>query len=137
MGTGFQNPAFPLIRYDTGDLATVERNEDGTIRRIVSIDGRTSNTVKQPSGHEISEAALSIVLHDFDNIKEAQFHQIAIGEVVLWAVKGLHYSDKDELRLKEALYKAFDRGMKISLKYVEAVERTKAGKLRLIITEMK
>lgn len=137
VGTGFQNPAFPLIRYDTGDLATVERNEDGTIRRIVSIDGRTSNTVKQPSGHEISEAALSIVLHDFDNIKEAQFHQIAIGEVVLWVVKGLHYSDKDELHLKEALYKAFDRGMKISLKYVEAVERTKAGKLRLIITEMK
>lgn len=137
VGTGFFNPAFPLIRYDTGDLATVEWNEDGTLRRIVSIDGRTSNTVKQPSGHEITEAALSIVLHDFDNIKEAQLHQIAYDKVVLWIVKGMHYNENDELHLKEALYKAFDRGMKISLKYVEAVERTKAGKLRLIITEMK
>ena len=136
VGTGFFNPAFPLIRYDTGDLASVEWNEDGTVRRIVSIDGRTSNTVKQPSGHEITEAALSIVLHDFDNIKEAQFHQMAIDEVVLWVVKGVNYGQEDELRLKAALYNTFDRGMSISLKYVHTVERTKAGKLRLVIIEM-
>lgn len=136
VGTGFFNSAFPLIRYDTGDLATVERNADGSIKRIISIDGRTSNTIKQPSGHEITEAALSIVLHDFDNIKEAQFHQIAQDEVILWVVKGANYSDADESLLKEALNKAFDNGMKIELKYVDNVERTKAGKLRLVVTEM-
>lgn len=136
IGTGFFNSAFPLIRYDTGDLATVERNDDSTIKRIVSIDGRTSNTIKQPSGHEITEAALSIVLHDFDNIKEAQFHQIAQDEVVLWVVKGVNYGDADESRLIEALNKAFDKGMKIGLKYVDSVERTKAGKLRLVMTEI-
>lgn len=135
VGTGFFNSAFPLIRYDTGDLATVERNADGTIKRIVSIDGRTSNTVKQPSGHEITEAALSIVLHDFDNIKEAQFHQVTDDEVVLWVVKGKKYSEEDERLLQASLERTFDIGMKAKIKYVETVERTKAGKLRLVVSE--
>ncbi len=136
VGTGFFNSAFPLIRYDTGDLATVVRNIDGSFERVVSIDGRTSNTIKQPGGHEITEAALSIVLHDFDNIKEAQFHQIGQDEVVLWVVKRANYSDTDESQLKEALGKAFDKEMKVGLMYVNSVERTKAGKLRLVVTEI-
>ncbi len=135
VGTGFFNSAFPLIRYDTGDLATVEWAEDGTIKRIVSIDGRTSNTVKQLSGREITEAALSIVLHDFDSIKEAQFHQVAPDSVVLWVVKGRNYSLEDENNLMVSLKRSLDDNMKISIKYVDAVERTNTGKLRLVITE--
>ena len=135
VGTGFFNSAFPLIRYDTGDLATVERGSDGRIVRILSIDGRTSNTVKQPGGHEITEAALSIVLHDFDSIKEAQFHQVAPDSVVLWVVKGKDYSPKDEENLMVSLKRSFDEKMKVSIKYVDAVERTNTGKLRLVITE--
>ena len=135
VGTGFFNRAFPLVRYDTGDLATVERGSDGQIVKILSIDGRTSNTIKQPSGHEITEAALSIVLHDFDSIKEAQFHQVASDSLELWVVKGKDYSAEDEKNLMTSLKKAFDDNMTVSIKYVEAVERTKTGKLRLVITE--
>ena len=101
----------------------------------MSIDGRTSNTVKQPSGHEITEAALSIVLHDFDNIAEAQFHQIKDNEVELWIVKGKNYSVKEETDLQHALTRAFDEDMEVTLKYVDAVVRTNAGKLRLVVTD--
>ena len=135
IGTGFHNTIFPLVRYDTGDLAKVERDANGNIVKIVSIDGRTSNTVKQPSGHEITEAALSIVLHDFDNIAEAQFHQIKDNEVELWIVKGKNYSEKEETVLNNALARTFDDGMKVTLKYVDAVVRTNAGKLRLVVTD--
>lgn len=135
IGTGFFNLAFPLIRYDTGDLATVERDEDGTIKRIVSIDGRTGNTIKQPSGHELTEASLSIVLHDFDHVAEAQFHQIAPDKVVLWVVKGANYTLKDEQMLLDSLHCALDNNMKISFRYVDAVERTAAGKLRLVVSD--
>lgn len=135
VGTGFLNSIFPLVRYDTGDLAKVERDVNGDIVRIVSIDGRTSNTIKQPSGHEITEAALSIVLHDFDNIAEAQFHQIDDNSIELWIVKGKNYSEKEERVLKSALTRTFDAGMKVTLKYVDAVVRTRAGKLRLVVAD--
>lgn len=135
VGTGFCNQAFPLVRYDTGDIATVERDENGNIKKILSIDGRSSNMIKQPSGHEVSEAALSIVLHDFDNIVEAQVHQTALDTIVLWVVKGKNYSNNDEVDLMKALKSTFDEKMIVEIKYVSEVERTSAGKMRLVIRD--
>ena len=80
VGTGFSNLAFPLVRYDTGDLATISKDEEGNVC-IQSIDGRSSNVIKLPDGHEITEAALSILLHDFMHVIEAQFFQPASGTV--------------------------------------------------------
>lgn len=136
IGTGFSNLAFPLIRYDTGDLATVERNNEGGITRIVSIDGRSSNAIRQPSGHDIVEASLSIVLHDFADIVEAQFHQKSLNEVELWVVKGQNYSDEDEKQLRDALDKTFEKDIICTIKYVNKVDRTKSGKLRIVISEI-
>jgi phenylacetate-CoA ligase len=135
IGTGFSNLAFPLIRYDTGDLATVERDDQGRITKIVSIDGRSSNALKQPSGHDIVEASLSIVLHDFNNIVEAQFHQKNMTEIELWVVRGKDYNERDEAQLRAALDKTFEVGVDCSIKYVDQVERTKSGKLKIVVTE--
>ena len=48
IGTGFSNKAFPLVRYDTGDLAHIEKHNGQT--RIVSIDGRKEDYVTLPNG---------------------------------------------------------------------------------------
>lgn len=136
IGTGFANMAFPLIRYDSGDLATVERDQDGNIIKILSIDGRSSNTIHQPSGHDIVEASLSIVLHDFNSIVEAQFHQKSLTEVELWVVKGKDYNDDVEFQLRQALNKTFEKEMNCTVKYVDAVERTKSGKLKIVVSEL-
>ena len=136
VGTGFSNLAFPLIRYDTGDLATVERNEKGRVMKILSIDGRSSNVLRQPSGHDIVEASLSIVLHDFNSIVEAQFHQLSLCEIELWVVRGRDYSDKDEAMLKATLARTFENSMNCDIKYVDHVERTEAGKMKLVISNL-
>ena len=136
IGTGFSNLAFPLIRYDTGDLATVEWGENGQLSKIVSIDGRSSNALRQPSGHDIVEASLSIVLHDFNHIVEAQFHQKTLTEIDLWVVRGKDYSDSDEVQLRAALDKTFEKGVECAIRYVDAVERTQSGKLRIVISEL-
>lgn len=136
IGTGFSNLAFPLIRYDTGDLVTVERDDLGIVTKIISIDGRSSNALRQPSGHDIVEASLSIVLHDFNNIVEAQFHQKNLTEIELWVVRGKNYTDNNEAQLRVALDKTFEDGVNCGIKYVDAVERTKAGKLKLVVSEV-
>ena len=105
---------------------------------ILAIWPKSNGVLKKgrASGHEITEAALSIVLHDFETIAEAQFHQVSLNEVALWVVKGKGYADSDEEKLMKALEGAFDADMRVSIKYVDAVERTKAGKLRLVVPEM-
>lgn len=135
IGTGLSNPAFPLIRYDTGDIATVERSDDGTVR-VVSIDGRSSNVIKGPEGFEINEARLSIVLHDFNNIVEAQFVQHALTDIDLLIVRNSSYSEYDEKQLRTNISECFDKRMNINIKYVEEVEKTKSGKLKLVVSEI-
>lgn len=136
IGTNFNNPAFPLLRYDTGDTATIERHDDGSIK-VISIDGRSANVLKGPDGFEINEARLSIVLHDFNNIVEAQFIQHSLTDIDLLIVKNHLYNEKDELLLKSNIKENFDKRIKVTIKYVDSVERTAAGKLRLVITEIK
>lgn len=134
VGTGFSNPAFPLIRYDTGDIATVEWGADG-VARVLSIDGRSSNVLKGPDGFEINEARLSIVLHDFNNIIEAQFVQHSLTDIELRLVKNQQYSTKDEEQLKANISHAFDQRMQVHIVYVDEIERTKSGKLKLVLTQ--
>ena len=107
IGTGFSNNAFALVRYDTGDLANVEWMANGKAK-VISIDGRSSNVVKLPNGVELCEASLSIFLHDYPNIMEAQFHQQSIDKINLLIVRGCNYSEIDENRIKKRLPELFN-----------------------------
>ena len=135
IGTGFSNPAFPLIRYDTGDLATVEWDQDGGVK-VLKIDGRSSNVIKGPDGFEINEARLSIVLHDFNNIVEAQFIQHSLTDIDLKVVRNSAYNDKDEQKLKSNIVECFDKRMKVNIEYVEDIPRPISGKLKLVVIEL-
>ncbi len=136
IGTGFSNPAFPLIRYDTGDIATVEWKSDGSVK-VLSIDGRSSNTLKGPDGFEINEARLSIVLHDFNHIIEAQFQQHSFTDIDLLVVKNRYYNQEDEKLLRANIADSFDKRMVVNIKYVNQLERTKAGKLKFVVSDTK
>lgn len=134
IGTGFSNPAFPLIRYDTGDLAEVCLKEDGSYD-ITRIDGRSSNVLKGPDGFEINEAQLSIILHDFNNIIEAQFVQHSLTNIDLLVVKNSKYCEQDEKLLQANIEECFDKRITVNIKYVEAIQKTSSGKLKLIVIE--
>lgn len=138
IGTGFSNPAFPLIRYDTGDLAEVRwKMVDGRCEpEVLRIDGRSSNVLKGPAGFEINEARLSIVLHDFNNIVEAQFIQHSLTDIDLLVVKNSKYNENDEKQLRANIAECFDKRMTVNIKYVDEVPKTKSGKLRLVVSEM-
>lgn len=138
VGTNFHNPAFPLIRYFTGDIAQVEwKNENGKdIPQVNKIDGRSANVLKGPGGFEINEARLSIVLHDFNNIIESQFIQHSLTDVDLLIVKNHLYNDNDELKLRDNIAENFDKRIKVNIKYVDSIQRTAAGKLKLVISEL-
>ena len=136
IGTGFSNPAFPLIRYDTGDLAEVRWNKEDGRCEVLRIDGRSSNVLKGPDGFEINEARLSIVLHDFNNIVEAQFVQHSLTDVDLLVVKNFKYNAEDEKQLLTNISECFDRRMTVNIKYTDEVPKTKSGKLRLVVTEL-
>jgi phenylacetate-CoA ligase len=139
IGTTYTNYAFPLLRYDTGDVAELEPPERecpcGTPGRLVkSIDGRKEDYVLTPDGRRIGR--LDHIFKGMVNIKECQIFQEHVDRVAFRIVRGKEYTEKDEKMLLNEARGRLGSQIKIDIDYVEAVERTSLGKLRFVISEI-
>ena len=68
VGTGFSNLAFPLVRYDTGDLVKII-NDNGNVE-IEEIYGRQDDFVELPNGVKLGR--LGYIFKVTNNVMEAQ-----------------------------------------------------------------
>jgi phenylacetate-CoA ligase len=139
IGTNFSNYAFPLLRYDTGDIAQLSpasvRCKCGRAGRVVhSIDGRIEDYIVLPDGTKIGR--LDHVFKDMINIKEAQVLQEDPASVVFRIVRNSRYTERDEERLLRDVRQRLGSEIKIELAYVDSVERTRTQKLRFVISTL-
>jgi len=139
IGTNYTNFAFPLIRYDAGDVVELEDPEKrcpcGRPGRLVrSIDGRKEDYILTPDGRRIGR--LDHIFKDMVNIKECQIFQEHPERVVLRAVRSRKYTGKDEKILLHEARKRLGNRIEIVIDYVEAIERTSQGKLRFVISKI-
>jgi phenylacetate-CoA ligase len=137
IGTNWYNPAFPLLRYDTGDVATLDANDTcpcGRHGRIVrAIDGRLEDYVVLSSGAKVGR--MDHVFKDMVNVREAQIVQCGDGQIVVRLARGTHYAASDETMLLDELTKRLGHDSRISIQYVDSIPRTKSGKFRLVVKE--
>ena len=134
VGTNYHDLKFPLIRYDTQDIATVESGENNI--SIVSLDGRQEDYLELPNGVKLGR--LDHIFKDLIHISEAQIHQRSNFDVVIKVVKGEGYDEsRQEVLLINEAKKRLGTKINMSIEYVEKIERTSSGKLRLVISEIK
>jgi phenylacetate-CoA ligase len=134
IGTGFCNEAFPLIRYDTGDIAEITYLPNGSIK-IVSIDGRKEDFIHLPNGVKLGR--LDHIFKNLISIKEAQIRQYDLYHIDFNVVRGSTYDEKDEDKLWKEIRMRIDESVTVKINYMEKIERTKAGKLRFVISDIK
>lgn len=138
IGTNWVNLAFPLFRYDTGDVATVDHNatcDCGKIGRVVSqIDGRIEDYLVLPSGIRIGR--LDHIFKDCINIREAQIHQARDGCITFHVVRGNEYMDVDERLLESEVRKRLGADVSFNIKYRDEITKTASGKLRLVVSDL-
>ncbi len=138
IGTNWTNPAFPLIRYDTGDIATVSSLPctcGRWWRTVTYIDGRKEDYVVLPNGVKIGR--LDHIFKDLVHVREAQIYQNNPSYIVFRIVKGHDYDtyNEEELLLMEARQRLGD-AIQIQIEYVDKIQRTAFGKLRFVISEI-
>jgi phenylacetate-CoA ligase len=139
IGTTFTNNAFPLIRYDTGDVAELY-NPDfkcscGRGGRVVkSIDGRIEDYIVTPDGRRIGRT--DHIFKDMINIKECQLYQESPEKVTFRIVRGTNYTEADERLLLLEARKRLGNLLQIEISYVNQIERTNTGKLRFVISKL-
>lgn len=138
VGTAFSNAAFPLIRYDTGDIVQYYPEDScdcGRPGRIIrSIDGRSEDYLTLVDGAKIGR--LDHIFKDMTNIKECQFIQDNLETVTLRIVKGAFYTDADEIRLSAEIEKRIGDRIEIIYDYVDRIPRTTTGKLRFVVSKL-
>lgn len=137
VGTNWHNPAFPLLRYDTGDVVTLDAIDAcpcGRLGRLIqTIDGRQEDYVVLPNGARIGR--MDHVFKGMVNVREAQIAQRDDGQIVVRVVRVPNYTATDERMLLDEFRKRLGRDSKISIQYVDSIPRTQSGKFRLVVRE--
>ncbi len=135
IGTNYLNPAFPLIRYDTGDTAILGENtcSCGRQGRIIrSIDGRVEDYLVAKDGSLLGR--MDHLFKNLTHIQEAQIVQNKPGRAILRIVRAPKYSPQDEKELRASITKYVGDKIEIAIQYVEQIEKTAIGKLRLVVS---
>jgi phenylacetate-CoA ligase len=137
VGTNLTNRAFPLIRYDVGDIARVSGQACGCGRpgRIIDgIDGRREDYVVLPNGAMVGR--LDHIFKEQLRVREAQIYQPDPTRVVLRLVGAKDFTTRDEQALVSAARTWLGTGLRIEIERRDSLPRTPAGKLRFVVSEV-
>ena len=137
VGTNLANRAFPLIRYDVGDIAQVSGQTCGCGRpgRIIdSIDGRREDYVVLPNGAMVGR--LDHIFKEQVRVREAQIYQPDPTRVVLRLVGARDFTTRDEQALVSTARTWLGNALRIEVEHRDSLPRTPAGKLRFVISDV-
>lgn len=141
IGTGFNNYAFPLIRYRTGDFATVAdiscscecRRQYSCVRKI---DGRTGDFLITKSGKRHSPTILEFAIDYIDNFKDVQLVQSDLTNLQILIVPDKGFSMNDAVLFKNRLMRIIDDEINIQIKMVDCIERPVNQKKRFVVSNI-
>jgi phenylacetate-CoA ligase len=138
VGTNLTNPTTPLLRYELDDLVSIDPEVTcgcGRPGRVVArIDGRLEDYVVLGDGTRIGR--MDHIFKDMVNVREAQIRQSRPGAITLHVSRLPEYTEADERALMAETRKRVGDGTEVRLEYVERLERSAIGKLRLVVSEI-
>lgn len=73
--TDLFNYAFPMIRYDTGDIGVLDKSNPNELPKLKEIYGRVRDCVYTTDGRLISPAKVFVMMWGSDGVKQWQFIQ--------------------------------------------------------------
>jgi phenylacetate-CoA ligase len=138
IGTSLYNFSMPLLRYEVGDIVSVEPEKKCACGRqfplVSAIEGRQSEVLLTPEGKVITGAFL--VFEDVPDILEGQIIQESLERLHVRIVPAPPFSKAGEARLKSRLQMLVGSAVKISLERCESAEllRAESGKLLTVVS---
>jgi phenylacetate-CoA ligase len=141
LATTLRNYAMPLIRYDTGDLGNIIEDICSCGRGsllLKEVIGRDKELLITPNGKYVHGAAfynnMIAEFKDANNIIECQIVQMKKDSLIFNMVcsDGFDKTQLDDIR--EIVMKK--NGWSIEFRFIDKIERTKAGKHRFIVSEV-
>ena len=135
VGTTYHNYYFPLIRYKTGDYATlISRKENLQLENIV---GRWDKTLLfRKDGTTIALSVLNLHGDFYEHIDGIQYFQEKIGYIKVLIIKNSQYTDADEDFIKEHLGVAMGGKQYVDIVYSDNLVFQPNGKFLPLISKI-
>jgi len=134
IGTNLVNYAFPIFRYDTGDLAS-KIDTTSYPRAILEIDGRLDDSIVLPNGSRVGR--LGHIFKEATFVNEAQIVQTELDSIIVKVVKNnALWNDSSPSVIEQEFRKRLGEDINISIELVESIEKTARGKLRFVVSEL-
>ena len=130
--TDLFNYAFPMIRYDTGDLGVAESVEGGFMR-LREIYGRSRDCVYTVDGSLLSPAKISVMMWGVSGVKQWQFIQETESDYIL----KLNCSGDVDTASLVSRYSDLLGGGNVAVEFVDEIPVTSSNKRRAVICNLK
>ena len=143
--TSLHNYAMPLIRYEIGDIGSLETTNKicpcgRGLPKINSIYGRTADIIVTKSGKTIPGVALPLRVWASPYITQFQIVQESYDKIIIKLVLAIKYSKNEveklivkNLRLYDLI---FGSEVNIEIKFVNEIPITRSGKRRIVISKV-
>jgi phenylacetate-CoA ligase len=136
--TGLLNEAMPLVRYEVMDKVKFASpdNRCPCGRSLPVVDkvlGRLDDTIVTKDGRKLP--LLDIIFGSHLHIREAQLVQESLDLLRVRVVPADGWGETDESEIKDALRQRMN-GTEIRVEVVNNIERTFAGKLRVMVSKI-
>lgn len=136
LSTNLLSMAFPLLRYDYGDVGTLDN--DSTVYNgqvLHRIFGRVSDVLRLDNGHVLTSPGFTILMRSF-NVKAYDIQKLS-GSHVRMQVRVTDGWDKDqEGKLLAEMQRFVGEGCKFTLEYVDGFQEQKNGKRRYFMNDL-
>ena len=136
VSTNFNNVAFPLIRYDVGDMVTISANQKSKCGRsgllIEHIEGRIEDYIITPDHRIVGR--LDHLFKDSVNVLEAQIFQPSVNEIILRIIRSENYNIEDEKGILTEARMRLGEAIGIRFEYVDEIARSNSGKYQFIVS---
>ncbi len=138
--TQLTNLAFPLIRYQIGDIGAPAPSGctcGVTLPKMQMVAGRTTDFLLAPDGRRVSGAALTIYLAaKVKGIRQAQIVQRELRKLTFNLVLGPEFDDDSRRHMSERVNHFFGPEMNWEINRLDEIPRESSGKYRFSICQV-
>lgn len=139
VGSTYNNKAFPLLRYDTGDTVRLYDKPFqcgcGRKSRVVKeIIGRQQDYLHLDDGTRVGGSGF--FFKKAVNVRRAQIIQKKRGEATFYIVKTDNYTPQEEESIIEEIRNKLGNDFRYEIKYVDELKAERNGKMKFVINEI-
>ncbi len=130
--TDLYNYAFPILRYDNGDLAIARKKvKDGRFRlTLTELYGRRSDMIYDSEGHALTPYIITNNLWDIKGLRQFRFIQEDVARYTLWLNGNKREIPVDEIVRRVLPY--LGEKAKLSVEFVDEIPVLNSGKRKYI-----